>query len=251
MRVISMVPSWTETLLEAGIEVVGRTEFCVHPADRVSEIPVVGGTKRVDWDKVARLDADLLLLDKEENPRSMADRSPIPVLATHVRSVGDLPRQLVELTGRVAHGHPPLLALAERWQRIVARPVPAPRGLDEIPGVIEWFQRPTTAVRRFVYLVWRDPWMAVGPGTFIGSVFAHLGFGDAHLRQARPYPVVDLDGLDPQRTLLLFSTEPYPFARHRGLMAGCGFPAALVDGEAYSWFGLRTLRFLEGTVPAQ
>ena len=42
---ISMVPSWTETLIAAGANVVGRTRFCVHPKDAVAVIPSFGGTK--------------------------------------------------------------------------------------------------------------------------------------------------------------------------------------------------------------
>ena len=41
MRVASLVPSWTETLIESGVEVVGRTRFCVHPG-ATKGIPVVG-----------------------------------------------------------------------------------------------------------------------------------------------------------------------------------------------------------------
>ena len=44
-----MVPSLTETLIECGVEVIGRTRFCVHPLDKVSTIPVVGGTKEINW----------------------------------------------------------------------------------------------------------------------------------------------------------------------------------------------------------
>lgn len=36
MRVVCMVPSWTETLIECGVKVVGRTRYCVHPGDRVA-----------------------------------------------------------------------------------------------------------------------------------------------------------------------------------------------------------------------
>ena len=58
-----MVPSWTETLLRAGIPVVGRTRFCIHPADQVKNIPIVGGTKEVNWDIVQDLKPDLVLMD--------------------------------------------------------------------------------------------------------------------------------------------------------------------------------------------
>ena len=59
-------------LIEAGIEVVGRTRFCIHPREKIKNIPAVGGTKNVDWQKVNELKADLLILDQEENPKWMA-----------------------------------------------------------------------------------------------------------------------------------------------------------------------------------
>lgn len=34
-RVISLVPSITELLLDMGVKVVGRTKFCVHPHDSI------------------------------------------------------------------------------------------------------------------------------------------------------------------------------------------------------------------------
>lgn len=46
VRVISMVPSWTETLIYCGIEVVGRTRYCIHP-EEAQKISVVGGTKDI------------------------------------------------------------------------------------------------------------------------------------------------------------------------------------------------------------
>ena len=71
---ISMVPSWTETLISCGVEVVGRTRYCIHPTPVVKDIAVVGGTKNIDWKKVREIDADLLILDQEENPRRYCRR---------------------------------------------------------------------------------------------------------------------------------------------------------------------------------
>ena len=48
--VISMVPSWTETLVHARARVVGRTRFCVHPTDAVKNVSVLGGTKTLAQD---------------------------------------------------------------------------------------------------------------------------------------------------------------------------------------------------------
>src|SRR5437868_6660844 len=87
MRVVSFVPSWTETLLSSGVEVVGRTRFCIHPHEKVAAIPVVGGTKDWNLEKLRALKPDLLLLDQEENPKFMAEQSEFPFHATHIESV--------------------------------------------------------------------------------------------------------------------------------------------------------------------
>ncbi|MBK9370350.1 MAG: hypothetical protein IPN01_29345 [Deltaproteobacteria bacterium] len=53
-RVVSLVPSTTETLfaLGAGEAVVGVTRFCVHPAERLEGLPRVGGTKDLLLDRL-------------------------------------------------------------------------------------------------------------------------------------------------------------------------------------------------------
>ena len=54
-RILSLVPSLTETLFALGLggNVVGRTAFCIHPAGTVKAVKSVGGTKQVNWRKVA------------------------------------------------------------------------------------------------------------------------------------------------------------------------------------------------------
>ena len=246
MRVVCLVPSWTETLLHAGVEVVGRSRYCVHPRDTVRSIPVVGGTRDVEWSKVAAVNADLLVLDRAENTCEMAEQSTIPWVATCVTSVDDVERELGVLHGRV--GPSGLPSIAERWGRVrvrLARESSRP-DLAELPGVIEWVQRPRDPVDRFLYLIWKDPWKAVGNGTFIGSMFDLLGFGPRMIRPGAKYPDIRLEDLDPERTLLLFSSEPYPFHEQTDFIAKLPFSSAIVDGERFGWFGWRALRFLEG-----
>lgn len=226
-----MVPSWTETLLEAGVEVVGRTRFCIHAP---SGIPRVGGTKDWKLSKLLALKPDLLVLDREENPQFMAEDSGLPVWASHVRSIDDLAPQLRELA-EVARC-PRLLDYAARWQNVAQSCL---RGNDW-PGVVEWGRRPSGPVDSVVYVIWRDPWMAVGPETFIGSVLRKVGY--------RVYPFAEkYPSLTefPLNSLLLFSSEPFPFLRKRQGLEELGLPYAFVNGESFSWFGVRTLRFLE------
>lgn len=243
-RVVSMVPSWTETLIKAGVQVVGRTRFCLHPADVVRSIPIVGGTKDWNEEKVRAARPDLLVLDREENPKWMAEQPDLPYWASHISSVSSLPAALEDLAQTLAV--PYLGDLARRWQAVCQQPVrryPKPDG--DWPGVIEWGRRPTAEVSTVLYVIWRDPWMAVGPETFIGSVLQKLGM-TVHPNPER-YPVVDLQAL-PADTLLLFSSEPFPFLRRREGLKDLANPYALVDGESFSWFGVRSLEFLEQTL---
>ena len=67
MRIVSLVPSITETLFALGLDskqIVGRTLWCIHPAKGVESIEVVGGTKTPNINKIA-ISPDYL--DKEEN----------------------------------------------------------------------------------------------------------------------------------------------------------------------------------------
>ena len=88
--------------------------------------------------------------------------------------------------------------------------------------------------------------MAVGPETFIGSVLRKTGYPVFPF--AEKYPVVDFAEFDRETTLLLFSSEPFPCLRKREGLAELGFPYAFVDGESFSWFGVRALRFLESAL---
>jgi ABC-type Fe3+-citrate transport system substrate-binding protein len=250
MRIISMIPSWTETLIKCDINVVGRTRFCIHPADSVKAIEVVGGTKNIDWQKVIALKPDLLLLDQEENPKSMAieaEASGISFFATHITSVGDVARDCQKLSEKLHSAK--LSAIAGRWQIISAQNSNPQlcefKSLSKIPAIQTWINKPSKECESFIYLIWRKPWMAVSCKTFIGSVFECLGFSGQMVDFNKPYPEIKFEDFDPQKTLLLFSTEPFPFHKKIGELKELPFASALIDGEAYSWFGIRSLEFLE------
>ena len=100
-------------------------------------------------------------------------------------------------------------------------------------------------VSQVLYVIWKDPWMGVSRDTFIGSVLDRFWWGGLLPVFPVKYPELELTKYDPARTLLLFSSEPYPFLKRRAELDGLGFPYAFVDGESLSWFGVRTLAFLE------
>lgn len=71
-RIVSLVPSLTEMLVDLGLRdvIVGVTKFCVHPAYLRKEVEVVGGTKNPSIDKILRLAPTHIIANKEENRRA-------------------------------------------------------------------------------------------------------------------------------------------------------------------------------------
>jgi ABC-type Fe3+-hydroxamate transport system substrate-binding protein len=270
-RVVSLVPSWTETLIEAGADVVGRTRFCIHPQDRIRSIEAIGGTKSFNEEKLRSLAPDLIVLDREENTREMFDVASriAPVLATHVENVHDVSRELRNLATALVSGLSSelgvakacdagakvsgayetsagdgevaarLRAMADRFDAILARPVPALHNSSS--GVVRQIKGKTSSQIEFIYLIWQDPWMCVNANTFAASMLAQVGFTKLWAPDASTkYPTIEHL---PEDKMLFLATEPYPFAKKRPDLPNANI--ALVDGESFSWFGIRALRFLE------
>ena len=241
MRIISLVPSWTETLVVAGAEVIGRTRFCIHPKVSVEKIPILGGTKDWDLKLIRALKPDLILLDKEENTQEMFAQAPAPCHVTHVQKVEDVSLELLQLAEQLENQK--LKALARRWQLVQEKPIRR-RAINEMPGIMAWLKKPLHDHQKFIYIIWKNPWMAISQNTFIGSQLRHLGFAEQLLSGAKKYYEFKMQDLA-QDSLLLFSSEPYPFAKKKAELENFEQSSAIIDGEAYSWFGIRALEFIE------
>lgn len=117
--IISMVPSWTETLIAAGLRVVGRTRFCIHPEDSVRGVASFGGTKTLASDAAEKLERvfavagrlrPIVVLDREENPKDFFDffsnfRSAsggrCETVVTHVQNIQSLSQGLRTIAAAV------------------------------------------------------------------------------------------------------------------------------------------------------
>ncbi len=74
-RIVSLVPSITELLCDLGLasQLVGRTGFCIHPAETVAAIPKVGGTKDVNIEKIRTLAPTHVIVNIDENEKPTFD----------------------------------------------------------------------------------------------------------------------------------------------------------------------------------
>jgi len=242
-RILSLVPSLTETLFALGLgdNIVGRTAFCVHPADRVKGVKSVGGTKQVNWRKVAAAAPTHVVLNVDENPKEMADemaaRGILPVV-THPLSPADN-GPLIRLLGGVFGRDAAAETLARRFEDALAATVAA---------------RPD-AETRVLYLIWKAPWMTVGPDTYIARTLDLIGWRTWTPPTEARYPEFTMtDAVLDNVDRVLFSSEPFPFtedhlAAFRADHPGHADKAKLVDGEMLSWYGARAadgLSYLKG-----
>lgn len=214
MRVVSLVPSVTETLLAWGVEPVACTRFCEQP-----DLHHVGGTKDPDLDGILRLRPDLVVMDREENRRDDAEALAARGLAlhiTHVVSVADVAPMLHALCAAV--GSP----VAETWSG----------------GTL-----PSGTLRRTAFVpIWRRPWMTINADTYGSSLLRSCGIESAFADAPERYPEVSLDGAAGRRPdLVVLPSEPYPFTeRHIEEASQVASDVRLVDGRDLFWWGVRT-----------
>ncbi|MFC3577183.1 helical backbone metal receptor [Streptomyces yaanensis] len=220
MRVVSLVPSLTETVaLSAPGALVGATDWCSHPARL--DVVRIGGTKNPKVERIVRLAPDLVLANEEENrePDLAALREAgLKVLVTEVRDVPQAFRELERVLAACGAPARPrwLVEARAAWSRL---PVP---------------ERRTTAV----VPVWRRPWMVLGRDTFAGDVLARLGVDHVHAAHPERYPRIPLDELRAAAPdLVVLPDEPYRFTAEDGPEAFEGTPCALVSGRHLTWYG--------------
>jgi hypothetical protein len=209
MRVVSLVPSVTETLTAWGVDPVACTRFCER-----DDLVTVGGTKDPDVGAIAALGPDLVVVDVEENRRedytALVDAG-LAVYVLHVRSLADVGFELDGLAERVG----------VNWT--------APRLPPSVP-----------VVRRAFVPIWRRPWMALGLPTYGGSLLRHLGVEPVFASDG-PYTTTTLDEAAARHPdVVLAPSEPYPFtARQLPELEAVG-PTVFVDGKDLFWWGART-----------
>ena len=107
MRVISLVPSLTLTLADLGLDasqLVGRTPWCIHPESFVKDVKVMGGTKTPNINKLRDARPDLVILDREENPKDVYEalnEAGIETFVSEVEHPSDVPEMLIQLGDRL------------------------------------------------------------------------------------------------------------------------------------------------------
>jgi ABC-type Fe3+-hydroxamate transport system substrate-binding protein len=210
VRIVSLVPSVTDTLLDWGVIPVACTRFCERP-----ELVHVGGTKDPDIDAIVELRPDLVVVDEEENRRehhAALTAVRIEVFVLRIRSLDDVGEQLPALAARIGVA----------WSMpMLGSPHPL-------------------SAAAFVP-IWKRPWIALGTPTYGASLLEHLGISNV-FAGAGSYPETTLEAVaEHSPSLVIAPSEPYPFGeRHRAELETVA-PTIFVDGKDLFWWGTRTV----------
>lgn len=249
IKVICLVPSWTETLIEAGICVVGRTRYCIHPSHKVQQIPIVGGTKNLDIDICLQMDADVVLFDREENTLEMVqkcDEAGLKWISTHVTNLQTCATELARLGDFFKNEQ--LKKWSEEYFEIISRETVS---LDRAERLFSELtldgqcQLSDFRIGLPMYVIWKKPYMVVTKETFIGDVLSYIGviLPSCRAYEHEKYPIIDEENL--RKYACLFSSEPYHFEKDFVMLMNSGFKGQLIDGERLSWYGIRNLNYLK------
>jgi len=184
-RLVSLAPSVTEVLFEAGLgpRVVGVTSYCRFPRE-VLAIPKVGGYLTPSFEALVALRPDLAVVLPEHidlEPRLAALR--IPILRLDHRSLDGIVRSIVIL-GERCGVQPRAEWAAEALRQHLARVRQIRRGSPR-PRVLVCFGRSEDFRRLY----------AAAPGTVHDDLITQAGGENALTSRAVSYPILSVEGL--------------------------------------------------------
>ncbi len=230
-RIISLVPSQSEFLWDLGLhsELVGITKFCIHPKEMFKSIERVGGTKKVNINKIRALKPDLIIGNKEENERSDIEllQKEFNVWMSDIYNFDDAFKMMLDI-GKIVG--------KEKESKKIVEKITA-----SLPKVKNIFAGQSTA-----YFIWYKPYMVIAKNTFIDHTLNYIGLKNTFMNEER-YPEMSDEQIikaDPEFCFL--SSEPFPFNEKHLKELRDKLPNSkivIVDGEIFSWYGSRLLHF--------
>ena len=232
-RIISIVPSQTELLFEFGLdtEVIGITKFCIHPIAKFAERTKVGGTKKLNIERIRQLQPDLIIGNKEENTQHEIEvlAQEFPVWMSDISTLEEA-MQAISLLGELVNKQPEAAYINHLINA----------GFTDLQALA----LSKNINQSVAYLIWKDPYMYAGRQTFIDDILRKIGLCNV-IEQSR-YPEIALSQLMSYNPELIFlSSEPYPFKQKHIDEIIAALPNAkvmLVDGEMFSWYGSRLVK---------
>jgi len=227
------VPSQTELLYDLGLEesIVGITKFCVHPFHFKSTKKIIGGTKKVHYEKIRLLKPDIIIANKEENTQEIvAGLSDIcPVWVTDIITLDDN------------------IKMIEDFGVLFNKRTEAQKWIDKINfghrDFINFMK--DKELQKAAYFIWANPYMVAGGNTFINELlklnkFENIYDNNPIYKERYPEIIIQKMRIQGDPDLVLLSSEPFPFNDEHAFELGRYTHHAktiFVDGEMFSWYG--------------
>jgi len=179
-RVVSLAPNLTEIVfaLGDGNHLAGDTDYCDYP-EEAAQKPHVGGPVNPNLEEIVSLMPDLVLATKSINRRETVnalDHIGLPVYVTDPHSVEEMIASVEHLGSALG---------AEKSAAILA---------EDLRGRLSDLDRRLAggAPRRVLFVVWTDPLISVGRGTFIADALRRAG-GRSVVETKAEWPHVSLE----------------------------------------------------------
>jgi len=179
-RVVSLLPSFTEVLFAvgAGDRLVGRTAWCDYPPAALA-VPSVGDGMPPSVEAVAARRPDLVVLYRSgPNATAAAQLERLGIRTVlfdlnRLEDLGPAARRLGALTGRSAAGD----SLA--------------RAMDSVTS--QRAQSPTPSSKSLVFLVWDNPPIVIGAGSYLDQLAGLAGARNVFHDIATPSAQVSIE----------------------------------------------------------
>lgn len=271
-RVVSLVPSMTESLFDLGFgdSMVGITDYCIHPREKLHGIMRIGGVKAPRIEDILNLKPDLVLANQEENTPAAINalqEAGVNVWLTFPKTI----REAVDV----------LWVMVGIYQSKMAA-----LRLEILEHSLDW----ATAAGserlhdiRYFCPIWQDVdsdgspwWMTFNRYTYMHDLLEKLGginifsnrenqhHNEANIGKDQSYEVVDRDTRYPRVSvdevraanpeLIILPDEPFVFGEDHQqafyqLFDECAAARQgkiiLVEGSLITWHGTRLARALE------
>jgi len=273
-RVVSLVPSVTESLFELGFgdKVVGITDYCVRPAPLLGNLVRVGGPKRPDLDVISALSPDIVIANQEETQQEIVEElahKGIKVWLIFPKSVDESMNLLRQY-----------LALFHSDKNVMK--------VNSLQVAIDYARIAAETERQTAYFcpIWYehedglDWWMTFNQETYPHDLLRLFGGINVFAARERLYPksadlgqvksepagkrdtryprVTAAEVIKAQPELILLPSEPYNFGEQDKLLILSTFadtPAVqngrvyFIDGSCLTWYGVRVAKALQ-TLPS-
>ncbi|MCP4086157.1 MAG: hypothetical protein GY745_14045 [Actinomycetia bacterium] len=218
LRIVSLVPSATETLIEWGQPPIAVTQYCEQPG-----YPTVGGTKNPDLAAVVELAPDLVVMCTTENLREHAEKLEGAGLRVHAIDLHTLAENGPEMA------------------RLAAAAGCEDRGRGPWP-----VGDPVTVTTRAFLPIWRRPWMTISGRTYGSTLLESIGVGNVFAHHADWWPEVTIDeAIAQQPDVVIAPSEPYEFEPEHLTELAAVAPVVEIDGRDLFWWGARAPAAIE------